>query len=87
MITIGFAILQLLTFVAVAAAPVRHPIGPRAQYVKRWGIYVSVTGILAFLVALALDCTGVETLLWISLFFFWMGTTILIFSKWWAVAR
>ncbi|MEV6207404.1 hypothetical protein [Kitasatospora sp. NPDC051914] len=87
MIVIGFAILQVLSFGAVAAAPVRHPIGPRAQYVKRWGFSVSLTGLVSFVAALALYRTGFQMLLWVSLVFFWMGTIILMFSKWWSVAE
>ncbi|GAA2154146.1 hypothetical protein GCM10009760_52740 [Kitasatospora kazusensis] len=87
MLLIGFAVLQFLTFMAVMGAPVRHSIGPRAQYVKMWGLSVSGAGALAFLVGLATFGTGFELLLWISLFFFWMGTLFLIFSKWWAIAR
>ncbi|MFD8478703.1 hypothetical protein [Kitasatospora sp. NPDC059673] len=86
MIVVGFAFMQLLTLVAVVSAPVRHPIGPRARFVMRWGYAVSGVGAAGFLMGLALFRVGAQLVLWSSLSFFWMGTMILIFSKWWAVA-
>ncbi|MEV8100586.1 hypothetical protein [Kitasatospora sp. NPDC085879] len=86
MLLIGFALMQFLTFIVVISAPVRHPIGPRARYVMRWGYSVSITGGVAFLAGLALLRRGAEPVLWTALSFFWMGTLILIFSKWWVVA-